>query len=353
VHVGRCLCNALDHLHQLPGDDGKPLGLVHRDITPANVFVIRTGEVKLADFGVAWRKDDPEAVIAGTPEFAAPEQQQSADLDARTDIYGLGATLRAVAAEFPADLAAILERACAADRQARFPNAKALATALGELSPPRSSLPGQHPLADLCAELWADRPANSRHAPQLDAPVQAILADALTSDGKTAAAPLLRRRRWSLRLVPAALAAAGLAALAWQLGRPPGVEPVVSPEPGVTRIEPVSEARSAKPPRVGVQNEPQAAVAPSPARKRPVNSRGTVNLNATPWAQVKIDGRDIGNTPLKGILLAAGRHTITLSNPPQNLHRKIVIEVDANCGQTFLIDLRRGIVQKRHDDDRS
>jgi hypothetical protein len=72
-------------------------------------------------------------------------------------------------------------------------------------------------------------------------------------------------------------------------------------------------------------------------------------LNAIPWAAVLLDGRTLGNTPLKGLELTEGRHLLVLVNPAQNLRREIVVEVQGDARQTFLIDLRRGTVDKRTD----
>jgi len=73
-------------------------GIVHRDIKPANVMVSRRGEVKLADFGLAKMIGDTSVTGAGgscglgTPYYMSPEQADGVQLDARSDIYSLGAT---------------------------------------------------------------------------------------------------------------------------------------------------------------------------------------------------------------------------------------------------------------------
>src|SRR3954468_1638075 len=87
-------CQALDYAHQRKGPDGVALGIVHRDVTPRNVLLSWSGEVKLTDFGIAALAGDATARLLGTPQYMAPEQARSEPIDPRADLYAIGLVLR-------------------------------------------------------------------------------------------------------------------------------------------------------------------------------------------------------------------------------------------------------------------
>jgi serine/threonine protein kinase len=87
-------CQALDYAHRRRGPDGALLGIVHRDVTPRNVLLSWSGEVKLTDFGIAALAGDESTSAVGTPAYMAPEQACGEPLDARADVYAVGLVLR-------------------------------------------------------------------------------------------------------------------------------------------------------------------------------------------------------------------------------------------------------------------
>jgi len=86
----------LHHAHTLQ-KDGQPLEVVHRDLSPSNLFLTRAGEVKVLDFGAAWGRDritkTKTGLIIGKLEYMAPEQVKGETLSARTDVFALGLCL--------------------------------------------------------------------------------------------------------------------------------------------------------------------------------------------------------------------------------------------------------------------
>jgi serine/threonine protein kinase len=98
VEVAAAVCDALAYLHELCDEQGRPLRLLHRDVTPENVMVSFNGEVKLLDFGIARALSLPSMTQVGTFKgkygYAAPElidlDATAGGIDGRSDLYSLG-----------------------------------------------------------------------------------------------------------------------------------------------------------------------------------------------------------------------------------------------------------------------
>jgi serine/threonine-protein kinase len=155
--------NGLGYAHDLVDSEGRPLGVVHRDVSPQNILVSFEGAVKMIDFGIARAlgrvSHTNPGGLKGKIEYMSPEQASSEDVDRRADVFALGvvlweavtgrhlfrretelATMRAIVDEpipSPSDvmpvapqLEAIIMRALAKRREDRFQTAQEMALAL-------------------------------------------------------------------------------------------------------------------------------------------------------------------------------------------------------------------------------
>jgi serine/threonine-protein kinase len=91
--------DALDYAHGISGEDGRAMGIVHRDISPSNVLMSLRGDIKLVDFGIA-RAVDPDrahksksGTLKGKYGYMSPEQVIEQGLDARSDLFSVGVVL--------------------------------------------------------------------------------------------------------------------------------------------------------------------------------------------------------------------------------------------------------------------
>jgi len=97
VFIASRVCRGLAYAHDKTDKDGKPLGLVHRDVSFKNIMIAFEGDVKLTDFGIAKARgflvDNEGEVVAGKADYMSPEQADFQITDKRSDLFSLGVVL--------------------------------------------------------------------------------------------------------------------------------------------------------------------------------------------------------------------------------------------------------------------
>jgi serine/threonine protein kinase len=96
-HIVKKLAEGLDHAHRKRDAKGRPLGIIHRDVSPQNVLISYDGELKIIDFGIAKAANrivkTQTGILKGKFAYMAPEQARGEPIDHRSDIFAIGVVL--------------------------------------------------------------------------------------------------------------------------------------------------------------------------------------------------------------------------------------------------------------------
>jgi len=192
-------CQGLYAAHSLLDDQGLPLGVVHRDVSPHNLLVTYSGTAKLVDFGIAKATHLASFTVAGEVKgkfaYMAPEQVRGQAVDARADLFPLGIMLYQITtgthpfrgenlaetvqnicadqspappstlvADYPAELEAVVLKALAKNPDQRFSSANELLTALEKAMPRPLEASFQVQVAEYLAQLLGTRATARRTA---------------------------------------------------------------------------------------------------------------------------------------------------------------------------------------------
>ncbi|MEC9388762.1 MAG: serine/threonine-protein kinase [Myxococcota bacterium] len=282
VYIAHEMCKGLDYAHKRTDMQGNPLGIIHRDVSPSNILVSYSGEVKVADFGIAKAEisayNTKGGVLKGKFEYMSPEQASGEHLNHLSDVFATGTILhemltgrrlfktdsdiktleriKAVDIKMPSALNPgipqrlndIVMKALSQDRRERFADARALQTALLEFMYPATPDLTRENLGHFLTELFSAEIRDERirleqgtkaaadlheHAPEIDLDAEW---EESPGSGQT-----LNIRPSRVPLLSALFAIVALGgALLWVGASQPNAEaPVVeaSPEPAMSTVQ--------------------------------------------------------------------------------------------------------------------
>ncbi len=135
LHIAVGICSGLDYAHNMKDLQGHLLNIIHRDVSPQNIFLTYDGQIKIIDFGIAKAasriSNTRSGVIKGKVAYMSPEQAEGREVDHRSDIFSVGILLYEMVTGrymYEGDAMDILSQA----REARFTHAERIVRDLPE-----------------------------------------------------------------------------------------------------------------------------------------------------------------------------------------------------------------------------
>jgi serine/threonine-protein kinase len=390
-------CEGLHAAHELKDANGDSLHVVHRDVSPRNLFVTYDGSVQVVDFGIASARQrmhhTATGQVKGTFAYMAPEQLTASSIDRRVDVWALGValwemltmrrlfrrdttanTIHAVLYEdlvppseyrsqVPSELDEIVMKALMRDPAERWQTARDMGRAIRQHQGAQADIVGPAELSDWMAEIFPQ--GEARKSQLMDvarlgaSPVPAIPQAGDVDATVTATQAALQERpsvpppreasKRNLVLGGVVGSLALSAAIAVGVG---GSEPELEPdaEPAAAEVAekpmvfvptgPPAPAKQAAA-ELPTESEPKAQRSTPGKRSRAAAAKkgpGTINLvTRGGWAEVYKGRKKLGSTP-RQLTLPAGRHRLTLRPFGDGKPKTVFVNVEA--GKTKNVSIR-------------
>ncbi len=315
------VASGLHYAHEQCDSAGRPLNIVHRDVSPSNVLISYDGAVKVVDFGIAKaavrRAATRTGTIKGKAGYMSPEQCRGEALDRRSDLFAIGILLyqlttgvvpfdeeneyaiirrvvdedvaspTTIRADYPPALEAICMRALRRSRDERYSTAQEMQVDLETFARDAGLNLSAIDVARYMEEIFGDR--RQQHLQAL----AALVGEANVQQLSTTFVRVSRRkkRKWG-GTIGLAVAAVGLTVIAWGMTRRPApLTPVLAAQPVPAHPAPVPPPPVVKPlPGESVPVESAAPTpAPTPARARPAARRRQVETRRPRPAETDLD----------------------------------------------------------------
>lgn len=383
TYIAMEILEGLDYAHRKRDDQGRPLELVHRDVSPSNILISNDGQVKLLDFGIARslarEYETRTGVIKGKPGYMSPEQAAGKSVDARADVWSSGSVLyeliqghRLKEGRERGDdpiLEEILDRSLSGNRDNRYRNAREFQSALADYLSARKERATSADLADFIRKVAAaETPgenwdlhseAMEKHVAKALAAESAQLATKTSPQRKRHKTPRLlevapQTKRLSTQppnppkpktrpIAPAVLGAV-LLVLALALAVTLYSTRDISPKDNESSRPALNSVVKTRPP----PTKPVSPKATSPAVKHaepisatvpPKPAELTVRTNP-PGAEILIDGLPRGKSPVRLRNLAPGPHRV-VGRLPGRKETERTVDLQGEKSQNLRLTLPR------------
>jgi serine/threonine protein kinase len=383
-------CEGLHAAHELKDANGESLHVVHRDVSPRNLFVTYDGAVQVVDFGIASARQRLQHTstgqVKGTFSYMAPEQMTGHPVDRRADVWALGVVLWEMLAvrrlfkrdttaetvhtvlyeevqppsthrpQVPEELDRIVLKALERDPKRRWGTAREMGRAIRQFLGTQTEIVGPAELSEWMGEVFPQGEARKSQLmeiarmagtglpamPQVHDPESSPTATEVRLTGLTQSKVLRSRPRALVAALVVGLVAVAAAIALWtgEVPTDPAAEVPGSvaedsarevPEDAVAELEPpTSEAAGMKP----AEAPPEVTSAPVQRRpraeRRAKAQRGTIDLvTRGGWAKIYEGKKLLGSTPLR-LTLPSGRHKLVLKPFGTEKPKTVFVVVEAN-----------------------